>query len=843
VNGTPVEQRPGVVSVILVNYRGADDTIACLGFLDQVDWPTEKLELIVVDNDSGDGSASRIRAAVPHAVVVEAGSNTGFAGGCNLGVANATGEYVAFLNNDARPGRQWVAAAIETLSADRTIGAVASKVLDWEGKLVDYVDGSLTWYGMGYKREADRPDSPEYDVAKDVLFGTGAAMFVRAELYRGVGGFDERFFMFYEDVDLGWRLNLLGYRVRYVPESLAYHRHHVTMNKFGTFRESYLLERNALMSMYKNLDDISLAKALPAAMALAVRRSIARTGTDATALDLQRSPGGDNIGTLEIDKMALTGPYAIDYFVEQLPDLAKSRRDLQSRRRRSDRELFPLFRHAIEPAYAIESYLSAHENLVDAFGIAEHFGAQHRILVVTGDMVLERMAGPAIRAWEIAKVLSAEHDVRLVSTLGARITSEDFDVEYVTGQKLREQTEWADVIIFQGFLLDGAPWLKGSSKILVADVYDPMHLEQLEQGKDLGPAGRAASIRETTRVLNEQLRRADFVLCASEKQRDFWLGQLAGQGRINSAVYDEDESLDSLIEVVPFGIPDEPPIQKRHAIKGQVDGIGPDDKVIIWGGGVYNWFDPLTLVRAVDRLRRRHPDVRLYFMGLKHPNPGVPDMRVAWELRQLAGELGLAGSHVFFNEGWVPYAERADYLLDADLGVSTHFHHVETAFSFRTRILDYLWTSLPIVATDGDTFGPLIVRHGLGATVPPEDVDALERALETYLYDDGAVARARANVQEFAHQYTWSTVLSPLVEFCRLPRRAADLRYELGEPKHVARPFVGPRGLRADLTLVRGYLAAGGVREVLTRVRGRMRRVLLTRRPSRDRGASTSSSR
>jgi GT2 family glycosyltransferase len=826
VNRRSVEQRPGVVSVILVNYRGADDTIACLGYFDEVVWPSEKLELIVVDNDSGDGSAARIRAAMPSAVVVEAGSNTGFAGGCNLGVAQATGEYVAFINNDARPGPQWIAAAVGTLASDRTIGAVASKVLDWDGKLIDYVDGSLTWYGMGYKREAEKPDSAEYDVAKDVLFGTGAAMFVRAGLYREVGGFDERFFMFYEDVDLGWRLNLLGHRVRYVPESLAYHRHHVSIKKFGPYRESYLLERNALLSMYKNLDDVSLAKALPAAMALAVRRSIARTGTDATALDLQRSPGGDDVGTLEIEKMALTGPFAIDYFVEQLPSLAESRKELQAQRRRSDRELFPLFRHAIEPAYGFESYLSAHEDLVEAFGIAEHFVSKQRILVVTGEPLLKRMAGPAIRAWEIARALSSGHDVRLLSTGGVQTTSHDFGVIHATGKGLREQTDWADIIIFQGFLLEGAPWLKESSKILVADVYDPMHLEQLEQAKDLGPGGRAAAIQVTTRVLNEQLRRADFVLCASDKQRDFWLGALAGQGRINSAVYDEDESLDLLIDVVPFGISNDPPVQKRHAIKGEVPGIGPDDKVIIWGGGVYNWFDPLTLVRAVDRLHSRHADVRLYFMGLKHPNPGVPDMRIAWELKQLSDELGLTGSHVFFNEGWVPYAERADYLLDADLGVSTHFLHVETAFSFRTRILDYLWASLPIVATEGDTFGPLIAQHGLGATVPPQDVEALERALETYLYDDQAVATAKANVREFAIQYQWSTVLRPLVDFCRLPRRAADLSYELGEPVGAASPFERRRGLRADFALARDYLAAGGVAEVMSRASGRMRRVL-----------------
>jgi GT2 family glycosyltransferase/glycosyltransferase involved in cell wall biosynthesis len=814
-----------VVSVVLVNYRGAEDTIVCLQAFEQVDWPADRLELIVMDNDSGDGSAERIRAAVPHARVIETGANLGFAGGCNAGVEAATGEWVAFLNNDARPGTDWISAAVAAMEADPTVGAVASKVLDWEGQLVDYVDGSLTWYGAGYKREAEKPDDGSYDVPKDVLFGTGASMFMPTALFREVGGFDERFFMFYEDVDLGWRLNLLGYRVRYVPGSVAYHKHHVTMKKFGNFRETYLLERNALLSMYKNLDDESLAKALPAAMALAIRRSLARAEVDATALDLQRSPGNDDIGTLELPKMGLTGAFAIDYLVEQLPGLAKDRAALQRARRRSDRELFPLFRHAIEPAYVIEGYNSAHDHLVEAFGIDRHFVSRHRVLVVTGEPLLERMAGPAIRAWEIARALAPEHEVRLVSTAGAKTRSDEFEVVHATGHDLRVQTDWADVIVFQGFLLEGAPWLKESGKILVADVYDPMHLEQLEQAKDLGTSGRAHSIRETTRVLNEQLRRADYVLCASDKQRDFWLGQLAGQGRINAAVYDEDESLDSLIGVVPFGIADEAPVQRRHAIKGAVPGIGPDDKVIIWGGGVYNWFDPLTLVRAVDRLKDRHPEVRLYFLGLKHPNPGVPDMRIAWELRQLSDELGLTDRHVFFNSGWVPYAERADYLLDADLGVSTHFHHVETAFSFRTRILDYLWANLPIVATDGDTFGTLIAAHGLGATVPAEDVDALEAALETYLFDEAAIAAARTQVRAFAEDYRWSTVLRPLVEFCRFPRRAADLQYVLPEHSPVAQPFARPRGLRADIDLARRYLAAGGLQEVARRAGGRVKRL------------------
>jgi hypothetical protein len=823
--------RSGVVSVVLVNYKGADDTIACLRSLTDLDWPAERLEMVVVDNASGDGSAARIREAVPGAVVVESPSNTGFAGGCNLGVAHSTGQYVAFLNNDARADRSWLTAAVETLQSDDRCGAVACKVLDWDGKLVDYVGAALTWYGMGYKPQAERPDSPDFDRPRDVLFATGAAMVMPAAVYREVGGFDDRFFMFYEDVDLGWRLNLLGWRVRYQPRSVAFHKHHATMAKFGSFRERYLLERNALMAMYKNYDDETLARTLPAALMLAVRRALAMSGTDSSVLDLERSPGGDEQPTLQLDKTALTSTFAIDGFVGQLESLEESRRDIQARRRRSDRELFPLFGDAFEPAYGMPSYVRAHDELVDAFGVADQLTGGQRILVVTGEPLLEKMAGPAIRAWEIAKALADEHEVWLASTGGCRVSSDTFRVSSEWGDGLRRALEWADVVVFQGFLLEVAPWLVGTSKILVADLYDPMHLEQLEQAKDLPPGERELAVADATRVLNDTIARADFMLCASEKQRDFWLGQLAAQGRVNPAVYDADQTLGALLAVVPFGVSDAPPVQRRHAIRGAVPGIGAQDKVIVWGGGVYNWFDPLTLVRAMAVLAKGHDDVRLFFLGMGHPNPGVPKMRVAWETRQLADELGLTGRNVFFNEGWVPYEERGDYLLDADLGVSTHFLHVETEFSFRTRILDYLWASLPIVATEGDTFAALIAGHGLGRVVPAGDADALAGALEAMLYDEAAGAAARANVAAVAEQFRWNQVLRPLLEFCRSPRRAADLAARNGSyvtVSKVRRP--GRRlGLVGSVRLAGAYFRVGGLREVSRRATGRVKRRLTGR--------------
>ncbi len=283
---------------------------------------------------------------------------------------------------------------------------------------------------------------------------------------------------------------------------------------------------------------------------------------------------------------------------------------------------------------------------------------------------------------------------------------------------MRKLVDWCDIVIFQGYIMFENPSIAKSNKVVVADIYDPFHLEQLEQTRDLVQATRRDVVRSATDVLNEQLERGDLFLCASAKQRDFWLGQLAAVGRINPSTYDDGESLERLLQVVPFGVSDDRPLATRKVLRGVVPGIDDDAKIILWGGGVYNWFDPISLLRAVDKLRARMPQVRLYFLGMKHPNPHVPEMRMAVRTRQLADELGLTDTHVFFNEGWVEYEDRQNYLLESDVGVSTHLDHVETEFSFRTRILDYLWAGLPVVATGGDSFAELIDERGVGRTVP-----------------------------------------------------------------------------------------------------------------------------
>jgi glycosyltransferase involved in cell wall biosynthesis len=452
-------------------------------------------------------------------------------------------------------------------------------------------------------------------------------------------------------------------------------------------------------------------------------------------------------------------------------------------------------------------------------------GERRRILVATGDVVKPRMAGPAIRAWQIATALSTEHTVHLVSAVECDLPSPDFATSTVDERAFDELLDWCDVVIFQGHLMRWFPRLRTCDKIVVADIYDPFHLELLEQARGLAPIDRQHLTVDVNSVLNEQLLRADFMLCASAKQRDFWLGQLAAMGRINPANYDADESLESLITVVPFGVADEPPVRTRDAIRGVVPGIGADDVVLLWGGGVYNWFDPLTLLRAVHALRDDLPSLRLFFMGLKHPNPHVGEMRMAGDTRALSDELGLTDTFVFFNEDWVAFDDRANYFLDTDVGISTHLDHVETAFSFRTRILDYLWAGLPVVATQGDALAELIEEHGAGITVPPSDVDTLVDALRRIVTDRELRATAAAASAALGAQMRWSTALEPLVRFCRAPRRAPDLLSDDYPPVPPGAEIMHWKvRLRRDVQIVTDGVRRGQFRELGTRARSRIQR-------------------
>jgi glycosyltransferase involved in cell wall biosynthesis len=399
---------------------------------------------------------------------------------------------------------------------------------------------------------------------------------------------------------------------------------------------------------------------------------------------------------------------------------------------------------------------------------------RRRIVVVTGEVIAARMAGPAIRAREIARALAVDHDVVLVSTARCELSDPAFSCRHADGDALAELGATADVLVVQGDALRRAPAMLSTSAAVVVDLYAPFQLEVLEGTRGVEPISRRRAVGHSLDVVNQQLRRGDFFLAASPRQRDFWVGHLTAVGRVNELVYDESPDLERLIAVVPFGIPDAPAVRSGPGIRGVVPGIGPDDDILFWGGGIYEWFDPLTLVHAVDRLHVRRPNLRLFFAGTRHPNPAVGETPMARRAQALSDDLGLTGTHVFFHD-WVAYDDRVNYLLDADLAVSTHYEHVETAYSFRTRILDALWAGLPVIATSGDAFADAIVEAGAGLEVAPEDVESLATAIDRLLGDGSARASASEAAAALGERFRWSRALAPVVEFCASPDRRPDL--------------------------------------------------------------------
>jgi glycosyltransferase involved in cell wall biosynthesis len=292
-------------------------------------------------------------------------------------------------------------------------------------------------------------------------------------------------------------------------------------------------------------------------------------------------------------------------------------------------------------------------------------------------------------------------------------------------------------------------------------------LEQYESD----PATASSSFRLMHQVLEKHMLAADFSVCASERQRDYWLGRFCALGRVSPDVYKMDRSLRKLIDVVPFGVQDQPPWRSGPGIKGRVDGIGSEDRLLLWGGGIWDWFDPLTIIGAVDRLKDSLPNLRLFFMGVKSPNPKVPLMPMVGKSKLLAQELGLINRHVFFADEWVDYEERANWLLDADIAVSAHFDVAETRFSFRTRILDYFWAGLPILTTCGDDLADTIQSKGAGFALGFQDEEGWARAIANLLSHGDLIQSCRQASQQLSHRFRWSKVVEPLRNYCRNPHR------------------------------------------------------------------------
>ncbi len=404
-------------------------------------------------------------------------------------------------------------------------------------------------------------------------------------------------------------------------------------------------------------------------------------------------------------------------------------------------------------------------------------GSAPRVLIISHDVVGARMAGPGIRAWHMAQVLARQQPVTLIAPRPIDLQPAEFRCgDYVWGDaaSLAAWLNDADLVVANGFLFEAHPELAQVACPLVLDLYDPVLLENIEQLRTSPADQRAARAAADQALLARQLAAGDFFLCATERQRDLYLGALMLAGRLTPELIDVDSRARALIDVVPFGLESSSPVKQAPALRGVLPGIGVDDPLLLWTGGLWDWLDPLTLIEAMPRIVARHPQTRLVFLAGQHPG-NIVTMRMPQRAKDLARRLDLLDRHVFFYDQWVPYERRADFLLEATIAVSLHRDHLETAYSaVRSRFLDHLWAGLPSVVSDGDAAAELVRRGGLGRVVMPGDIAGVAQAVGDLLADDSERNTRRAHALAQASALTWERVLQPLMRFCLRPHIMRD---------------------------------------------------------------------
>jgi GT2 family glycosyltransferase len=273
---------PPRVSIVILTALGATHLRECLDSLRQQDYPLDRIELVVVDNGSAEDPTAEVRARFPDAQVIRNEKNAGFAGGNNQGVAASSGEFVVFLNDDTRVGATWLRELVET-ARRRKAAAVASYILDWSGTRVDFVEGAVNFQGKGFQLEYDAAADRLTPEEKPLLFACGCAMLMDRAVLDEAGGWDEGMFAYYEDVELGWRLHVLGHEVWLAPRAIVYHKHHGTSGAWPEPPRTRLYERNSLRGLFCLLDAASLRRALPAALLLGADRALLEAGLSRAA--------------------------------------------------------------------------------------------------------------------------------------------------------------------------------------------------------------------------------------------------------------------------------------------------------------------------------------------------------------------------------------------------------------------------------------------------------------------------------------------------------------------------------------------------------------------------------
>jgi hypothetical protein len=263
------------VEIIILHYRGFEKINECLKSIKK-NTAYKSYKITIVDNPSGDGSLELVKKNYPKINLIENPANFGFARANNIAARKSTADYLVFLNDDTLVTKNWLAPLVKEIKSDKRISTCQPKMINFRDKRFDHVGaagGFMDIFGYPVCRgrvfDTREEDRGQYNDKISTFWSGGAAFIIKRSVFLEARGFDEDFFAYSEEIDLCWRLNLMGYRHVYVPNSKIYHWWKATF-KESNFKADYYLHRNHLMTVIKNYSALTLLKILPARVLLEI---------------------------------------------------------------------------------------------------------------------------------------------------------------------------------------------------------------------------------------------------------------------------------------------------------------------------------------------------------------------------------------------------------------------------------------------------------------------------------------------------------------------------------------------------------------------------------------------
>jgi GT2 family glycosyltransferase/glycosyltransferase involved in cell wall biosynthesis len=763
-----VERSGELVSIVIVAHNSLDWLGECFASLHRQTY--QPLEILLVDNASEDGTEEWVLGNYLKFRYFRIADKKSFASALNFGVDRAEGEYILLLNPDTKLEENAVAEMFDRIQDSPDCAAVAAKLkFMWAPEFLNGLGNRVGAFSWGEDNGLGHLDLGQFDDWEELPSACFAAAMIAKRIWREVGPADEDFPMYYEDSEWSYRARGRGFRVIAAPKAVVYHSFSgripvgEKINLDPAKLENVVYGR--LRFSAKLLDQLFFKYFLSYLVADAAKGLI-------------------YFFSFRLSLIAgIIRGWA--RFVKDLPKIFVERKAYLTEKISSDEALFSTQKRMPEviiwrglPELTWDLVVNHYLPLIDkektiTFPELPENSRPPRLLIISHDVIDEKMAGPGMRYIEMGKALSGDLQVSIAVPKQTSLELPEVELKTYQDDKpggLKNLVDESDVVLISSYLVERFPFLWRTRARIVVDFYDPFVLENLHYYLDEPAENQNYLNQQSVEITNKLARIGDFYICGNERQRDFWLGVLTANRRVNPKNYRLDPELRSLIDVVGIGYPDRP-IKSAKYLRGVHPQVPEEAKIILWGGGIWNWLDPLTLIRAWPKVVDQFPLTRLVFLGTRHPNPEISIHKMAEQAQQLADEIGEKDKSILFFD-WLSYTDRELLLSEANIGVTLHPVHVETRYSIRTRMMDYFWAKLPVIVTEGDITSEWVQEYQLGEVVPPFRSEAVTQAIISML--DKPKASWEGKFDKFAEIMTWKDVVAPLRNYCLEGTTAPD---------------------------------------------------------------------